>query len=382
MTTAEGAAMAQAAASMAMSSQFGLMSLASTVPTFDGTPRKYKRWIRDLERILLLADIKEAEKSSKLKLFALMSSKGPVRDCISRRMKDYPEENWTVLEKELKARYSPCVDSLQALAILRKAKQRPDQSVQDFVEYLRDVGYDAFPTSTRLEESIVEHQLIDVFITGLKDRNIARKLLREGKETLDENLKIAVTEQDLGRKYQVRFGSDQGRTEVKKTTTTEWVDPRHEPMDVSHIRSKDTNATKDVTCYGCHQKGNYQDGCPNKDVVCYACNQVGHYSNYCPSNPQGQRGRSRGRGRNYGRGFQPAVSHSVPPSTSGNNTHIGRGINSRPQTRGRGRGRGVSVNHLRSFFPTNTYPTYTHNQELPQMYAPVPYVNYPNDSSN
>ena len=158
-TTAEAGGSAATPGVPTMSSQWGLLTLANIVTPFSGVKKEFKNWTKDLERTIMIAEIPEAEKSGKTKTLALMTSRGPVRECISRRMRDVPAESWTELCKELKTRYAPFVEPSTALATLQRARQKPNQPVQDFVEYIKEVAYEAFPDSTDLKEPLVDKQL-------------------------------------------------------------------------------------------------------------------------------------------------------------------------------------------------------------------------------
>lgn len=244
---------------------------------YGGDPKKFQDWIRSLDKYVLLTG---EGGDSPYKKYALQSSEGPVSDFLVRFYKLNSDCRWDVVLSELQARFGDIVDGQHGLQVLRTTKQKSGETVQVFAERMLIVAEQAWPTDS-ITEPLIQRQILDVFIDGLQDSQIARKVLREGPETVAAAVKIAVEEQNLARKFSLRnrgFPAKHAfvRSKFDKPRVT---DERHEvPMEVDTFHGQ---------CFKCKRRGHRAVDCKSKRVhevkagtaaklVCYRCGIAGH----------------------------------------------------------------------------------------------------------
>ena len=317
----------------AMGMNFNFQTLTQNVH-FSGQPKYFRKWTQDLDRIILSSNVPMAEQSDTYKKVAWSTARGAVAEVITRRAADHPHETWEELKAELKIRFGPTVDSSHASRVLRNQFQKRNESVQSFAERLLDLAEDAYPDED-LASPIIQRQLSDIFVEHLLDSDMSVRIARKEKVTLTENLELAIKEQNLQRKFQVRYdnrplgqpkrSAQQQRPQQQPQQLQEWSDPRDiEPMEIDSIRHAG------YRCYGCFKVGHLRDDCPNKDVQCHRCQQFGHFRTECPNaevlvagtprnwqTPRiqtvaGVRGRGQSRSGNSFRGSSRGRSHQQP----------------------------------------------------------------------
>jgi hypothetical protein len=187
--------------------------LFEVVHKFDGDPRNFRTWIRELERYSQIAKLSESELSK----IAHLTCSGPVADFIKR----YFEENnakkqvtsWTTLKALLDKRFGDITDAHQALAQLRQIRQGSDEPVQLYGEKFLKVAELAYPDAHMQKETkeFIQRQLVDVFCDGLYFDYLRMKVLREQPRTFDAALALAMREQTLRRRFNMRADSDRAR---------------------------------------------------------------------------------------------------------------------------------------------------------------------------
>ena len=104
---------------------------------------------------------------------------------------------------ELATQFGVAEDPQQALYDLRKIKQKGDETIQVFAGRIRDIARDAFP-GVDLADATVSRQLIDFFTDGLSDRTVARRVVRDGPQTLAAALTSAVNESTIQKKFRTK----------------------------------------------------------------------------------------------------------------------------------------------------------------------------------
>ena len=234
-----------------LNASISAQSLASFVNKYEGEPKEFKGWIKSIEKYALLNNLEDKKKVNT----AFISSKGPVSDYIFRWRSDTPQGNqtWDRLKQELTTRFSLVTDSEHANTLLKKIKQGPNRSVQLFAEEihsLAEITYEGLQGDGA--RAAMERQLISTFIDGLYVDSIKMKIMRDAPTTFERAVTLAMDEQNLRKRFNVRMGHSEDYTDTRQST----------PMEVDHAR---------------------------REFRCHTCNRPGHRARDCPRNRPTQR---------------------------------------------------------------------------------------------
>jgi hypothetical protein len=187
--------------------------LFEVVHKFDGDPRNFRTWIRELERYSQIAKLSEDELSK----IAHLTCSGPVADFIKRFFEEnnakHQKTSWGALRVLLDKRFGDITDAHQALAQLRQIRQGSDEPVQLYGERFLKVAELAYPDAHMHKETkdFIQKQLVDVFCDGLYFDYLRMKVLREQPRTFDAALALAMREQNLRRRFNMRADGDRAR---------------------------------------------------------------------------------------------------------------------------------------------------------------------------
>lgn len=249
-----------------MAQQFKSLSAAMTaqgvfqvVKTFEGDPSKFKTWIKELEKYAKLVGLDNVS----IPNIAFQTSAGSVGDFIKRYIESMEEEgvlSWDDLKKLLRQRFAEITDSQQAMALLRKTKQKDTESVQIYSERLLQVAEDAYPDAQDDDRGIVQQQLVNAFCDGLAYDYLKMKVMRENPQTLEDAVRLAMREQNLRKRFNLRkddsnevfppIGNQRQDTTRTDTDTRPIV-----PMEIDHSRQRQ--------CYRCKQNNSLSGPRPN-----------------------------------------------------------------------------------------------------------------------
>ena len=243
----------------------------SNIKQFKGEPAKFKAWIKDVEGHVQAVGGGDKERIA----IASQSAGGVIADFLFRFQNDHDVAagplTWDVVRTELSARFGDVVDAGHAMSKLRSMSQKVSESVTVFGERILDVAQDAFPNED-LANPLIGRQLVDIFIDGLIEDPVAKKLMRENPADLPAAVILAQGETRLYVKWAQR-------KRVGKFSNTP-ADQGHEPMEIGAMGN---NSGKVRLCYRCNKEGHIARNCGRKPQVgpCYNCQRMGHLRKDC-----------------------------------------------------------------------------------------------------
>jgi hypothetical protein len=130
---------------------------------------------------------------------AYQTAEGPPSDFIGRYIEGHNPTQWAALKPELQAHFAEVTDPQHALYVLRKTTQGKD-SAQVFGERVVELAEDAWPGQD-LTAPLIQAQLVDIFVDGLVEKTIAKKVMRAATATL-----VEATQASLRSHYHRRLG--------------------------------------------------------------------------------------------------------------------------------------------------------------------------------
>lgn len=271
---------------------------------FEGVPAEFKGWIKNIEKYNYIL---KGNKTTPI-LLAYQSSDGIVSDFILRHTRAAPKSTWEELKAELQAHFGAVIDAQHALHLLRRTRQKHGESVQVFAEKLISLSEDAFP-GVEFGAAPIQSQLIDIFVDGLEDAAIARKVIRDNPQDFNTAVKSAAAEQNLNLKFALRH-----RGPDKKPKQPMHLEPRGEPMEVDKTARQCSKCGREghlaINCraraqvqavqkidnppWPAPRQGQWRSGTgPPQDkhrrshpVKCWACGKQGHIQWDCPTKSQ------------------------------------------------------------------------------------------------
>ena len=152
--------------------------------------RIFRGWLKDMERCGAAVQFDD----EKMKNLSLQTLKGAAAEFCARQCRQNPQITWPQLLELMRARFSDLADQQFAKQKLKKIRQSDGETVQTFAERVQELSEDVY-TNAELQNPLVQRELRDVFIDGIKTDAIARRLIKERPQTLDAAINIASTEQ-------------------------------------------------------------------------------------------------------------------------------------------------------------------------------------------
>ena len=270
--------------------------LLQVVKVFEGDPAKFKQWVKDIERYAQMSRLGDAD----IPRIAHITCSGSVADYVQRYLDECVDQkrtpSWKKIKDHMTKRFAEITDPQQAMAVLRKVRQKSDESVQMYSERLLRVAEDAYPPNTQETDEarkLVQKQLVDIFCDGLFHDYLRMKVLRADPSTFSEAVDIAMKEQNLRKRFNLRshdnydmlpatytesetrnlqtnsnfpfINANGNAPSVPRTEWPSWVsqipgtapDSRQiEPMEIDHYRSQ--------KCFNCFGLGHRARECPTR----------------------------------------------------------------------------------------------------------------------
>ena len=253
---------------------------------FDGNPKLYENWIKDIEKAAYLNHANDRKKQ----LLAYQFSTGLVSDYIKRYLESEEHKGWDHLKANLASRFSPVLDGPKAFELLVSLKQNKDEDIQFFAERLLGAAQRAYPQQNEHIRPITESQLLSIFLAGIWDKNIRAQVERSGPRTFDEAYALALREQQIFQRC-----ASQRRQDGPAHNNVRG----HESMEIDHNRSRfyndrrrrlerhDRNPRHDKRDRHTDRRFNNRPnerGVVNQTnrISCWECNEEGHKRAECP----------------------------------------------------------------------------------------------------
>lgn len=207
-----------------MHDHFKTAALKDRIPTFDGSggSTNFNVWLKAMIRTRTLNGLSDEA----MKELATLTTKGTCSDFLFRLLDGSHIITWDLLETQLKERYSNSCDTLLARQSLNNVQQEAHESIQAFAEKIMSAAGEAY-SKEELRNSVVLQDVLRVFIKGIEDPDIARKLIQKRPKNLDDALREALNMKRNNLAFDITRGTH---------LVTEQDDHQSEPMDVSQIQ--------------------------------------------------------------------------------------------------------------------------------------------------
>ncbi|XP_072396913.1 uncharacterized protein [Diabrotica undecimpunctata] len=246
-----------------------------SIRPFDGKDDyPVRKWITDFEEISELMGWNDLQ----MLIFAKRSLKGIAKLYIQ------PEKginSWKLLKKRLTSEFENKISSAEIHKMLMRRKKKHDESVQEYVLTMREIG-----SRGNIEDEVI----IQYTIEGIQDDPVNKVVLYGANNFRDFKEKIKLYE--LIRK-QTAHKSSITETRRKKWTNNEVRqngrnneirrDYRNNEARGDDRRMSENRIKKEEQCYNCGNRGHRSRDCPDKakGTKCFKCNQFGHVSSRC-----------------------------------------------------------------------------------------------------
>jgi len=242
------------------------------LPRFSGKSSEFHDWTLELERFFMIHNCDEARKIK----IVFQTASGPVCEFLKRFLTTNPEVRYIDLKAELKMRYGDITDPQYALKLLRNVKQRAGENVANYGERLLMLARDACEGELD-ERDPMQRILVGQFTDGLIDQPVRNKLIRSNPSNLTEAVNMALKEQNILKRVNMRKGHGEYESH----------DHGPQPMEIDHARPT-------RRCYKCGRKNHIAKNCRTVNAVsqqkeldkqrnqCYTCHSTGHFVRDCP----------------------------------------------------------------------------------------------------
>ena len=135
--------------------------------------------------------------------FAIMTLTGVAGDYLRHLLQNAPHATWHQIRDAVVNRFSDLADQNYALKKLRQMKHGATESVQAYGERMLGLAEDAYPGQP-MNQPALQRELVDVFIEGLREDPVVRKLLRNHPGDIHAAIDAAMEEQQVNRVFKAQ----------------------------------------------------------------------------------------------------------------------------------------------------------------------------------
>lgn len=262
--------------------------LFQIIEPFGGNPMCYKKWVKEIQRYAQLTKLEDKD----ITRIAYVSCKGPPADFIKRYIEETEENDrelsWNDLQRLLKKRFDEITDEQQALSILRRMRQFPEESVQLYSERFLRVADEAYPDSKNDQtKAFIQAQMTGTFIDGLNQDYLKMKLLREAPKTFEDAVELAVREQNLRKRFNLR---NEGINQNVDWNAQNSFGNYSMQNQGSNLQNQLGTSLLGYQAIDQRQIEPMEIGCMRKQI-CIRCKGRGHSAKVCPSRIETERRR-------------------------------------------------------------------------------------------
>jgi hypothetical protein len=206
----------------------------NTIKSFNGDVKQFNKYVQNVEKYLFITggDALTARR------IVYQTCTGIASDIVHRFITAHPQSTWDQLKAHLEAKFGDPAAAELALGKLRNLSQYPDECVQAFAERILSVAQKAYVgPGNHLQAPAVQRNLVQIFISGVKDPSITRALLRNPPLDLQAAAIAAANEQSVSSRFKLYGVSEKHISPLNRhVVDQDRPDVRNEePMDCSHV---------------------------------------------------------------------------------------------------------------------------------------------------
>ena len=175
-----------------------VQTLAAHIRPFNGEGYKgLRNWLKDMAggRVAVNND------EERTRTLVLATLKGTAHDFATRLLQANPAIGWEGLRVALLNRFSDVGDQQYAQQKLKTLRQQGD-TVEAFADKIRELAEEAYGAD--VGSPVVRRELRNIFVDGLKDGGIAKRIIRIQPDDMAGALEIAKREQLADKTYRLR----------------------------------------------------------------------------------------------------------------------------------------------------------------------------------
>lgn len=251
----EEAARGLAEAMTAMKFPVSFRDVEDSIRKFDGKDGyPIERWLEDFEETSLLMNWNDLQKV----IFAKKSLDGLAKMLVQ---SERGITSWEKLRKLLKKEFQVKTSSAEIHKMLMNRKKRRDETVQEYVIAMREIG-----SRVGIEAAVIIEYIID----GIKDEE-SNKFVLYGARNFDE----------LKDRIKLYETIKTKTTTMSRTTEKKDFQQKERPRGFTpRVTEPKEDMRSETRCYSCGEMGHRSNYC-RKGIKCFKCNRYGHKAIDC-----------------------------------------------------------------------------------------------------